>query len=60
MFSAGGALRFLRTPGPSPAFIPSMDIDAEWRDICDGVRLSGLVSWADWIAMGQRDGGDAV
>lgn len=31
------------------------NIDAEWRDICDGVRLSGLVTWLDWIELGRRE-----
>jgi hypothetical protein len=26
-----------------------LNIDAEWRDICDAVDNSGLCTWAYWI-----------
>jgi len=32
------------------------NIEGEWRDICDGVHLSGLVTWQDWIDMGKGTG----
>jgi hypothetical protein len=33
----------------------SDDIDAEWQDIDEAIRLSYLVTWSDWIRQGTAE-----
>lgn len=34
---------------------PMGSIDAEWRDICDGNRLSGIVTQDGWVGQGRKE-----